>query len=125
MGFGFKFDDRCAHVSPNPNGLSSGGDESNSREISPIFTQFLDVVHQIAVRKPMVFEFNERFLLELNEHAYSCLYGTFLGNCDKDRRDLRLSQRTQSLWNYMDRRMDDYVNPFYRVCSLALDPVRP
>jgi myotubularin-related protein 6/7/8 len=34
---------------------------------------------------PLAFEFNEPFLLELNEHAYSCLYGQFIGNCDKDR----------------------------------------
>jgi myotubularin-related protein 6/7/8 len=35
--------------------------------------------------RPLAFEFNERFLLELNEHAYSCVYGQFIGNCDKDR----------------------------------------
>lgn len=34
----------------------------------------------------MSFEFNERFLVELNEYVYSCIYGQFLGNCDKDRK---------------------------------------
>lgn len=54
--------------------------------MSPIFTQFLDVVWQLTRKKPLDFEFNERFLIEINEHAYACEYGTFVGNCDKDRK---------------------------------------
>uniref|UniRef100_A0A915CNR6 Phosphatidylinositol-3-phosphatase n=1 Tax=Ditylenchus dipsaci TaxID=166011 RepID=A0A915CNR6_9BILA len=81
LGFGHKFDDRCGHTTAN----SANGDDG-AKEISPIFTQFLDVVWQLMRRKPVAFEFNERFLLEINEHAYSCVYGTFLGNCDKDRK---------------------------------------
>jgi len=105
LGFGHKFDDRCDH-------LGSNSDESN-REVSPIFVQFLDTVYQIMRRKPLVFEFNERFLLLINEHAYSMLYGNFLGNCDKDRKDLRITTRTKSLWAYMDSSLDDFINPFY------------
>lgn len=36
--------------------------------------------------QPRAFEFNERYLIDIHEHAYSCQYGTFLGNCDKDRK---------------------------------------
>ncbi|TKR77849.1 hypothetical protein L596_018751 [Steinernema carpocapsae] len=107
LGFGHKFDDRCGHV-----GVGTPGDDA-SKEISPIFTQFLDVVFQLMRQKPRAFEFNQRFLIELLEHVYSCQYGTFLGNCLKDRYDLQLSRRTQSLWNYFDSRVDDFKNPLY------------
>jgi myotubularin-related protein 6/7/8 len=105
LGFGFKFDDRCGHVTPINGDLS--------KEVSPIFTQFLDVVYQLTKQKPMDFEFNERFLLELHEHAYSCTYGTFIGNCNKDREDLRVLSRTESLWKHFDKYIDDYKNPFF------------
>lgn len=78
LGFGHKFDDRCGHV-------ASNSDET-SKEISPIFVQFLDTVYQLMRKNPTAFEFNERFLIYINEHVYSMIYGTFLGNCDKDRK---------------------------------------
>ena len=115
LGFGFKFDDRCGHVTPI--------NEDLSKEISPIFTQFLDVVWQLTHQKPLDFEFNQRFLLELQEHAYSCVYGTFIGNCDKDRKDLRVATRTESLWNHIDKYIDDYLNPFYEPKKDFLDDV--
>uniref|UniRef100_A0A183E6Z8 phosphatidylinositol-3,5-bisphosphate 3-phosphatase n=1 Tax=Gongylonema pulchrum TaxID=637853 RepID=A0A183E6Z8_9BILA len=105
LGFGHKFDDRCAHV--------GAFNEEAAREVSPVFTQFLDATYQITRQYPRAFEFNERYLIEMNEHAYSCQYGTFLGNCDKDRKDLNLAKRTQSLWAFMDDRHDDYINPLY------------
>ncbi|XP_014670869.1 PREDICTED: myotubularin-related protein 6-like [Priapulus caudatus] len=63
---------------------------------------------------PGAFQFNERFLLTIHDHVYSCQYGTFLGNCEKDRIDLRLPERTYSLWGYMLHNMSDYINPLYR-----------
>ncbi|CAJ0571604.1 unnamed protein product, partial [Mesorhabditis spiculigera] len=105
LGFGHKFDDRCAHVGAN-------NDEA-PKEVSPVFSQWLDCVWQIWKMRPRAFEFNERFLIELHEHAYSCQFGTFLGNCDCDRKSLSLSTRTKSLWTYLDSRQDDFLNPFY------------
>lgn len=108
LGFGFKFDDRCGHITyPN---------DENNKEVSPIFTQFIDVVYQMMRQEPTLFEFNERFLLELNEHAYSCIYGTFIGNCDKDRKDLKAASRTQSFWSAINTQLTSYKNPFYLVC---------
>uniref|UniRef100_A0A7E4W118 phosphatidylinositol-3,5-bisphosphate 3-phosphatase n=1 Tax=Panagrellus redivivus TaxID=6233 RepID=A0A7E4W118_PANRE len=115
LGFGFKFDDRCGHV--------TSINEDLSKEVSPIFTQFLDAVYQLMRQKPLDFEFNERFLLEINEHAYACVYGTFLGNCDKDRKDLRVNSRTQSLWNHFENHLDDYRNPFYTEGAVHLHDV--
>uniref|UniRef100_A0A914BYE1 Phosphatidylinositol-3-phosphatase n=1 Tax=Acrobeloides nanus TaxID=290746 RepID=A0A914BYE1_9BILA len=114
LGFGFKFDDRCSHLSAN---------EELLKEASPIFTQFIDVVYQLMRQKPTAFEFNERFLLEINEHAYSCMYGTFLGNCDKDRKDLRVATRTHSLWAHIDSNLEHYKNPFYKSTSYYLNDI--
>jgi len=95
--FGHKFTDRCGHLRsagslPDATLGAGGGNSASSnasREAAPIFTQFLDCVWQILRQLPRVFEFNERFLIALNDHAHSCQFGTFLGNCEKDRRDLR------------------------------------
>jgi myotubularin-related protein 6/7/8 len=38
---------------------------------------------------PCAFEFNELFLIHLHDHVHSCQFGTFVGNCQKDRIDLR------------------------------------
>ncbi|EFP01187.1 CRE-MTM-6 protein [Caenorhabditis remanei] len=117
LGFGHKFDDRCGHV-------GALNDEAG-KEVSPIFTQWLDCIWQIMQQKPRAFQFNERYLIEMHEHVYSCQFGTFIGNCDKDRRDLNLAKRTKSLWTWMDARHDDYMNPFYsptaHVALLDLD----
>ncbi|CAB3402681.1 unnamed protein product [Caenorhabditis bovis] len=109
LSFGHKFDDRCGHI-------GALNDEA-AKEVSPVFTQFLDCVWQIMQQRPRAFQFNERYLIELQEHSYSCQFGTFIGNCEKDRRDLNVSKRTKSLWSWMDLRHDDYINPFYAPTS--------
>ena len=63
--------------------------EQTLKEISPIFNQFLECVWQISQQFPCAFEFNERFLIKLHEHVYSTQFGTFIGNCQKDRDDLK------------------------------------
>ena len=59
------------------------------RETSPIFTQFLECVWQVMIQFPTAFQFNEQFLVTLHDHVYSNQFGTFLGNCEKERRDER------------------------------------
>ena len=68
---------RCGHL------------DGDSKEVSPIFTQFLDCIWQLMEQFPCAFEFNENFLLEIHDHVFSCQFGNFLGNCQKDRDDLR------------------------------------
>uniref|UniRef100_A0A8D8TLR8 Myotubularin-related protein 8 n=1 Tax=Cacopsylla melanoneura TaxID=428564 RepID=A0A8D8TLR8_9HEMI len=77
LSFGHKFTDRVGHLAGDP------------REMSPVFTQFLEATWQLSAQFPRAFEFNERFLLTLQDHVTSCRYGTFVGNCEKDRLDLR------------------------------------
>lgn len=78
LSFGHKFTERC--------GLIAGIDP---KEISPIFTQFIDCVWQLTQQFPMSFQFNERYLLTIHDHVFSCQFGTFIGCCEKDRIDLR------------------------------------
>ena len=55
------------------------------KEMSPIFTQFLECVWQVMLQFPTAFQFNQHFLVTLHDHAHSCQFGTFLGNCEKER----------------------------------------
>lgn len=102
ISFGHKFADRCGHLFSN---------ESN--EVSPVFSQFLDCTWQLLNQFPYAFQFNERLLLELHDHVYSCQFGTFIGNCEKDRIDLRLREKTYSLWSEIRSKFNDFINPFY------------
>jgi hypothetical protein len=31
------------------------------------------------------FQFNSKYLLAIHDHVYSCQFGTFIGNCEKER----------------------------------------
>ncbi|XP_065059057.1 myotubularin-related protein 6-like [Rhopilema esculentum] len=101
LHFGHKFIDRCGFL------------KGDSKETSPIFTQFLDCVWQFTQQFPTAFQFNQRFLITIHNHVYSCQFGTFLGNCCREREELSLSERTFSLWGFMWQHISEYVNPFY------------
>ena len=62
---------------------------------------------------PSAFQFNEKFLLTLHDHVHSCQFGTFIGNSEKEKIDLRLAERTYSLWGYMATYLNEYENPLY------------
>lgn len=102
LAFGHKFSDRCGHIQNDP------------KEVSPVFTQLLDCTWQLMQQRNDAFEFNERFLLILHDHVMSCQFGTFVGNCEKDRLDLRLAEKTFSLWGFMSNHLNEYINPLYR-----------
>ncbi|XP_016360100.1 myotubularin-related protein 7-like isoform X2 [Sinocyclocheilus anshuiensis] len=102
VSFGHKFSHRYAHLDGDP------------KEVSPVMDQFLECVWQLMQQFPCAFEFNERFLIQLHTHIYSCQYGNFIGNCQKERRDLRLQERTHSLWPHLWENRAEYTNPLYR-----------
>lgn len=62
---------------------------TDSKEIAPVFTQFVDVTYQLIQQFPYMFEFNEFFLMTIHDHVHSCQYAPFIGNCDKEREMLR------------------------------------
>ena len=63
---------------------------------------------------PTEFQFSQRLLLDLAEHVFSCIYGTFLYNSDLERKRHRMRARTVSIWTHVYAHLDHYVNPFYR-----------
>lgn len=81
--------------------------------VSPIFHQFLDSTFQLLRQHPTRFEFTERFLRRLLYHLYSCQYGTFLYNSEKQRKDARVAERTSSVWDYFLSRKAEFINPEY------------
>jgi len=83
------------------------------KEVSPMFQQFLDGTYQLMAQYPTRFEYNERFLRRLLFHLYSCQYGTFLHNNDKERLDARVKERTRSVWDYFLARKKMWLNDQY------------
>lgn len=83
------------------------------KEISPVFHQFLDATYQLLRQNPTRFEFNERFLRRLLYHLYSCQYGTFLCNNERQRHEARLRERTSSVWDYFLSRRREFTNESY------------
>uniref|UniRef100_A0A672Z1U6 Uncharacterized protein n=1 Tax=Sphaeramia orbicularis TaxID=375764 RepID=A0A672Z1U6_9TELE len=94
ISFGHKFSHRCNHLVGDP------------KEVSPVIDQFLECVWQLMEQFPCAFEFNERFLITIHSHIYSCQYGNFI--------DLNLLPSTHSLWSYLWTNRTDYINPLYR-----------
>ena len=133
ISFGHKFMDRCGHLSSEKFFLTPVDGAGSSdvaqallasvqnrfsgnhhlRETSPIFHQFLEAVRNIQRQFPARFEFNELFLRDLHTHLYSCQFGTFLFNSERERREGAAG--TVSVWDYMNSppQPDKYTNPDY------------
>ncbi|XP_066555092.1 phosphatidylinositol-3,5-bisphosphate 3-phosphatase MTMR6 isoform X2 [Amia ocellicauda] len=101
ISFGHKFADRCDQLDGDP------------KEVSPVFTQFLECVWQLTEQFPQAFQYNEWFLIQIHEHVHSCQYGNFLGNCQREREELQLKEKTHSLWPALLDDQSHYLNPFY------------
>jgi hypothetical protein len=88
------------------------------------FVQFIDCVWQLTQQYPCIFEFNERFLIAILEHLYSCRFGTFLCDTEKQRVHQRLKEKTVSLWSYTncDQNRREFLNPFYVPDTSVLFP---
>ncbi|KAI8990306.1 protein-tyrosine phosphatase-like protein [Pilobolus umbonatus] len=132
VSFGHKFEDRCGHLSNEKyfvNLANTGGNAATNtikdmqnkfyksnyyqRETSPVFHQFLDCVYQLICTYPTRFEFNEKMLLDLHYHVYSCQFGTFLFNCEKDRTQLHPQDKTYSIWDYFNSNKSKFTNTVY------------
>ncbi|KAK4123336.1 phosphatases II [Parathielavia appendiculata] len=83
------------------------------KDVSPVFHQFLDATYQLLRQHPTRFEFNERFLRRLLYHVYSCQYGTFLFNNERQRHEAKLRERTRSVWAYFLSRRQEFANDQY------------
>ncbi|RDW93591.1 phosphatidylinositol-3-phosphatase YMR1 [Aspergillus mulundensis] len=99
--------------SPTPRTVVTEKEITKPKETSPVFHQFLDATYQLLYQYPFRFEFNERFLRRLLYHLYSCQYGTFLFNSEKERMEIKAKERTRSVWDYFLARRELFTNPKY------------
>ena len=101
LSFGHRFQERTGH------GEANEGDQHRS----PVFLQFLDCVYQLLRLFPRAFEFLPCMLVEIADSLYSCRFGTFLGNTERERSDI--AQKTESLWVHLDNHQRRFGNPLY------------
>ncbi|KAK9765201.1 phosphatidylinositol-3-phosphatase ymr1 [Basidiobolus ranarum] len=129
LSFGHKFTERCGHLSSEKNFLVNTTTnaaastfnnvhhryfkQNQGRYSSPVFHQFLDCVYQIWTQNPTRFEFNERFLIQLHYHVYSCQFGTFLFNCEKEKVEAQSEKKTFSVWSYFNSNIEEFRNQVF------------
>jgi hypothetical protein len=109
ISFGHKFTVRLRHTN-----------SKQSAEASPIFVQFLDCVWQIFRQNPLIFEFNEKYLPFIYEACYSCQFGTFIGNSEKERFENGYIQNSNSIWSVLSDAK--FRNPYYEPSSDIVVP---
>uniref|UniRef100_A0A8B9LFM5 Myotubularin related protein 7a n=1 Tax=Astyanax mexicanus TaxID=7994 RepID=A0A8B9LFM5_ASTMX len=102
VSFGHKFSHRYSHLDEDP------------KEVSPVIDQFLECVWQLMEQFPCAFEYNERFLISIHNHVHSCHYGNFISNCEKERKDLGIKEKTHSVWPHLWTNKSDFMNPLFR-----------
>jgi len=118
--FGHKFASRYGHIA-----VDHVDKNYAHGERAPIFLQFIDCVYQIIRQFPLAFEFNENALLFILEHLYSCHYGTFLFDCERERKIEDVAIKTESIWTYIldpdnaDKFKNIFYEPFDSVLPLA------
>jgi myotubularin-related protein 1/2 len=111
LGFGHPFQLRCAH--------GESEQERNKDQMAPIFLQFLDAVYQLINVFPTHFEYNSRYLMLVAKHIYSCRYGTFLCNNERERVASQVEDRSLSLWDHLNANRKYLTQPFYRPAHLS------
>lgn len=56
------------------------------------------------------------------DHLYSCKFGTFLFNSDKERQEHEVKTKTHSLWTFLHSISEEVTNPLYVPFPGALKP---
>lgn len=94
------------------------------KEVSPIFVQFLDALSQIIRQFPDRFEYNEKILLLLVTHTYSCQFKDFLFNNQKEKADFFSKKSANdeasipSVWEFVVSNKDVFQNTsFINTCA--------
>eukprot|EP01090_Pellita_catalonica_P005390 TRINITY_DN1537_c0_g1_i1.p1 TRINITY_DN1537_c0_g1~~TRINITY_DN1537_c0_g1_i1.p1 ORF type:complete len:607 (-),score=52.56 TRINITY_DN1537_c0_g1_i1:989-2809(-) len=116
LHYGHRFQLRSGH----------GNKKYKDSEMSPIFLQFLDCVWQLLHQFPKFFEYSENLLVMCATHVYSCRFGTFLFDCEKQRAEAKVKQRTESFWDFLEKQVASnrsfYINPEYEETESVLLP---
>jgi len=116
LAFGHKFQCRLAHGSAKA---------AEDKEASPVFAQFLDCAYQLAAQFPAAFEWSTRLPLFLLHHCTSGRFGTFLFNCERERRVALLHQRTASVWDAVLDSRGLFLSPLYRPSAFGVGGTHP
>ena len=98
------------------------------KDRSPVFVQWLDSVWQCVQQMPNAYEFTPKMLEILFFHVYSCKYGTFLFNNEKERVENHVYEKTRSIWTDIndDGIMNEFINVNYEkyngpLCNNLID----
>lgn len=100
VSYGYKFAQRF--------GFGSFKSDSSDKQRSPVFIQWLDCVFQLLYQFPREFEFTPQFLVEIADLLYSARFGTFLENCEKNRK--QIEGETISLWSHALENKENFTN---------------
>eukprot|EP01087_Luapelamoeba_hula_P021583 TRINITY_DN7582_c0_g1_i1.p1 TRINITY_DN7582_c0_g1~~TRINITY_DN7582_c0_g1_i1.p1 ORF type:complete len:621 (-),score=159.07 TRINITY_DN7582_c0_g1_i1:89-1951(-) len=103
LAIGHKFAQRYGH----------GDKHYDDKDRSPIFPQFLDGVWQIMQQFPTSFEFNQHLLITILDAVYSCQFGTFLFNTERERKVAKLTENTISLWTWVEKHRVQFLSRSY------------
>ena len=95
---------------------------NNDNEFSPIFIQFLDCVYQLIEQFPSAFEFTQDLLVFISNEVYSCKYGTFLFNCEREIEHYEAKSKMVSIWSEVLLRKRNWYNPMYIIRKKPLQP---
>ena len=112
VSYGHQFAIRCGNDSR----------KDKRKLMSPIFIQFLDVVYQIMIQFPTAFEFRTNLLTFLSNEIYSCKYGTFLFNSQKEIENSQAKNKMISIWSEILLQRKIYYNPLYLENKYPLVP---
>jgi len=103
---GHPFYDRLRSSAWSPKSAMSGKEGST-------WQLFLHATQHLLVTHPLHFQFNSAFLLELHDTAVASEYGNFLANCEQERKDANVKNKTYSVWPILNA--EKFVNPLYEV----------
>ncbi|MCO5597459.1 hypothetical protein L7F22_051537 [Adiantum nelumboides] len=92
---------------------------ASSNNFSPIFLQWVDCVSQLLRLYPRAFEFSSAFLVEILDCVFSCRFGNFLCNSEKERFQAGISESCGCMWVYLEKQRHargkdhEHFNIFY------------
>lgn len=112
LSFGHNFHTRGGFGQP---------DEQNGKR-SPVFEQFIDALFQVLIQYPTAFEFTTDFLRVILQQFYSCRFGTFIYNSQKERDENHVATKTACLWTYL-KEFHIHRHKFYNHFYLRTDEV--
>eukprot|EP01064_Diplonema_japonicum_P019438 TRINITY_DN2814_c3_g1_i1.p1 TRINITY_DN2814_c3_g1~~TRINITY_DN2814_c3_g1_i1.p1 ORF type:complete len:850 (+),score=155.50 TRINITY_DN2814_c3_g1_i1:65-2551(+) len=80
-------------------------------EPSPVFLQWMDAIFQLIRQFPTAFEFTPALLEFIMDCVYSCRFGTFICNFDKERIGEGVKENTISVWTEVLRLTEEEKKP--------------